>query len=142
MKGGDAVYIVRVQTGSNAKNVIHTFHFDSEADMNYAANLLGRTPSRGFSAETSGSDETRGIVRKSWDRRQRLFDDRIGRLELTVQSGAYRDSVWELYGYKDECEAEAEETNGKAMSYFSTSAFTRHVAGDLYKVVFTTPYND
>lgn len=135
------MYIVRTQTGDNENVVIHTFHFDSEADMNHAADLLARTGSRGFAAVT-GSDESHGTVKRSWDKRQKFFGDLLGALEHTVQSGAYKDSIWEAYGYREECERDERETNAKRMSYFCTAATMHHVVGDLYKVVYSTPFND
>lgn len=133
------MFIIRTQTtGSNNQTEIRTFTFDSEDEMNMATKLLRQTPSKGFAATVQDEHSMRGKIFASWDKRTRSG----GSLNRTVQSGAYKDSIYETFGLKDECYRAARETNEKATCWASTTANVQHVAGSLYKTIYREPFTD
>ena len=133
------MYIVRVQTEENKEQpTVRTFTFETEKDMDRAVFLLKQTPSRGFSATVKNADDTRGQIKDRWNRSNRYNSS----LTSTVQYGAYKDSISETYGLKDECAAEVERTNAKATCWASKKAILKHVVGNLYKVTYISPFTD
>lgn len=131
--------IIRTQTKENNQvPAIRTFTFDSEKDMKDAMAALITTRCKGFAAVVNKQSDKRGKILASWDRSTRFFSD----MQRTVQSGAYRDEIWEVFGLKDECQAAAEKTNARATTWASVTAKVQHVAGDLFKTVYRDPYKD
>ena len=134
------MFIARVQTGRNEPNV-RTFRFETERDMNRAADVLMQMRNRGFCAEVDSVDAVHGKILKSWDRK-----DRDGHywnnLERVIDGGAYRDDVWEWYGSESEYATRVAECDKNDVSYFSTHAYMDNVVGDLFKVTYRKPFND
>ena len=134
------MFIVRVQTGRNEPKV-QTFSFETERDMNRAAAVFMRMKNRGFGAKVDNADDVRGKILTSWDRKD-LDGHYWNSLERVVDGGRYRDSVWEWYGSEIDCAKRVADCDKDDVSYFSTHARMENVAGNLFKVTYTTPYND
>ena len=131
------MFIVRVQSGVTRQE-IRTFTFESEQDMDKAVAVLKKTTCKGFSAIVSAVDALKGRIMDQWDHSSRFTSS----LSHMVQYGAYRDTISEVFGHEDECSQAADETNKAATCWASRTATLSHVAGDLFKVTFVSPFTD
>ena len=132
------MFIVRVQTIEENRPVIRTFTFEAEKDMDYAVHMLKETSCNGFSATVKNAADTRGHIRDKWNHGTRGGCS----LYRTVSFGAYKDHVYEVYGLKEECASAADKTNARVTCWADTTAVLKHVAGDLYKVTYISPFTD
>ena len=131
------MFIVRVASGVKEPE-IRTFTFDSEKDMAKAVAALKKTTCKGFSAVVSSVDALKGRILDKWDRSSKY----ICSLSHTVQFGAYKDSITEVYGHQDECSEAATKTNEAITCWASRKAILAQVAGDLFKVTYIDPFTD
>ena len=131
------MFIVRVLSGVK-ESEIRTFSFENEKDMNKAVSELKGTTCKGFSAVVSSVDALRGKIMDKWDRSSKY----ICSLSHTVQFGAYKDCITEVFGLKDECTEAATRTNEAITCWASRKATLAHVAGDLFKVTYIDPFTD
>ena len=134
----NTMFIVRVSSKNKQEQEIRTFTFDTERDMEKAVSALKKTTCKGFSADVDSADAHKGKIRDMWDRSTKY----ISSLSRTVQFGAYKDSITEVFGLKEECSEAATKTNEAICCWASRKAVLAHVAGDLYKVTYIDPYTD
>lgn len=118
--------------------IVKTFGFETRKDLDEALKHLQKCGCPLFAAETESRESTSGHLIGKWNAEKKATYWQ----GYTTECGRYKDSCWVHFGTNDECQKWADITNERAVSYFCTSASVSHVAGDLWRVDYRTPYND
>lgn len=132
------MFIIRVATNNGKEDKIRTFTFEDQAELNRAVACLRQTTCKGFSADVDEPGAQKGHLLERWDRSDKFNCN----LYHDIQWGPYKDRIFETYGFKDECDAAAKQTNDNATCWASRRANVSHVAGDLYSVRYVDPFTD